>query len=141
MDYKRGSERVSLWHDDVRPAPKGWLWVRTNVQAQAALTNLDVWRISLDHDLGYHDVEIPDDPDELMEVLMLKGQSEETGLDLVEWMIAEGHVPSVITIHSWNPAGAKAMADRLLDSGLPISVAVVPFSASLLDHLAQEAAA
>jgi hypothetical protein len=68
---------------------------------------------SLDHDLGYHDVEIPEDPDELLKVLVLRGEAEETGYDLVCWMLENNLVPKKVTIHSWNPDGAKHMAARL----------------------------
>ena len=81
---------------------------------------------SLDHDLGYHDVDLPEDPDELAEVLILRGQSEETGADLVEWMVKYGFVPPLVTIHSWNPPGAKRMATILSDAGYGANV--VPFT-------------
>lgn len=102
-----------LWHDDIRPAPDGWLWARTNEQAQEILRKGDIVECSLDHDLGYHDVELPEDPNELAEVLVLKGQSEETGYDLVCWMLENDLVPQKVTIHSWNPEGAAHMAARL----------------------------
>jgi len=116
---------VKLWLDDVRPAPEGWAWARTNEQAKQILALGNVVECSLDHDLGYHDVELPDDPDELAEVLILKGQSEETGLDLVHWMVENEFVPARVTIHSWNPDGAKYMAARLNRFGY--SCTVSPF--------------
>lgn len=116
-----------LWHDDVRPAPEGWLWARTNQQARYHLLMAPrddpIEEISLDHDLGHHDVVLPDDPDELAEVLLLRGRSEDTGLDLVRWMIDFELVPKVVTIHSWNPPGAKAMASALRQAGYPCRVA------------------
>ena len=107
-----------LWHDDVRPPPAGWLWARTNDQAKYFLMLAEregspIVECSLDHDLGYHDVVLPEDPDELAEVLILRGQSEETGYDLVCWMIEHNLVPKKVTIHSWNPEGARHMAARL----------------------------
>lgn len=104
---------MRLWHDDVRPPPAGWVWARTNDAAKEILLSENVTQISLDHDLGYHDITLPDDPDELAEVLILRGQSEETGYDLVNWMIERKLVPESVTIHSWNPDGARAMAARL----------------------------
>lgn len=118
---------MKLWHDDIRPAPKGWAWARTNEEAKRLLETGNFQLASLDHDLGYHDVEIPEDPDELAEVLLLRGQSEETGLDLVRWMVETKNVPPVIRIHSWNPVGAQAMARVLIDSGLPHSITVEAF--------------
>lgn len=104
---------VRLWHDDVRPAPPGWLWARTNDQAKAVFKEQDVVECSLDHDLGLHEVEIPEDPESLLDIITLQGRGGETGYDLVNWMVVEDIFPSVITIHSWNPEGAMAMAKRL----------------------------
>lgn len=114
---------MKIWHDDVRPAPESWLWARTNEEAVRLLCDHHpVEEISLDHDLGFHDVVLPEDPDELAEVLILRGRSEETGLDLVRWMIDNDLVPPIVTIHSWNPAGAKAMAAALRSAGHPCEV-------------------
>lgn len=104
---------MKLWLDDIRPSPKGWVWARTNEQAKEYLLTGEVTECSLDHDLGYHDVDLPEDPDEAMEILILRGVSEETGLQLVEWMLEQNLVPSKIRIHSWNPSGTKNMAARL----------------------------
>jgi hypothetical protein len=109
---------MKLWHDDVRPPPEGWVWARRNQEAQEMLLANEIVECSLDHDLGYHDVVLPDDPDELAEVLLLlRGRSDETGLQLVEWMIEKKLVPPKVTIHSWNPEGARQMAARLNDHG------------------------
>lgn len=47
---------VSLWLDDMdheqQPIPFGWVHVRTVEEAQTALLNGDVQKMSLDHDLG-----------------------------------------------------------------------------------------
>lgn len=93
------------------------MWARKNEDAKYILQNWFITEISLDHDLGYHDVELPEDPDELAEVLILKGASEETGLDLVRWMIEEELVPPIVSIHSWNPPGARAMLQALQAAG------------------------
>lgn len=108
---------MKIWHDDVRPAPDGWSWARTNDCAQELLESGQCEEISLDHDLGYHDIVIPDDPDEAIAVLQLRGVSEITGLQLVDWMIENDLVPPKVTIHSWNPDGANAMARRLNECG------------------------
>jgi len=103
---------MKLWHDDIRPAPEGWVWARTNKEAMAHLETGDVEEISLDHDLGLHDLteeQIEADP----ELLFGRGQAEETGYHLVEWMIEHDCVPEHVTIHSWNPSGADMMANRL----------------------------
>jgi len=115
---------IRLWHDDVRPAPEGWVWAKTNEEAQEFLASAIVDEISLDHDLGA----IPTGEMDPTEVMYLRGTGEETGLHLVEWMIANGKVPPIVRIHSWNPQGAKRMADALADAGYAAIVApfVIP---------------
>lgn len=109
---------MKLWHDDIRPAPEGWVWARTNEEAQEYLLTGEVTEISMDHDLGYHDVVLPDNPDELAEVMFLKGQSEQNGEELAVWMCQEEIFPSKITIHSWNPDGARRMAQWFMSAGV-----------------------
>ncbi len=61
MMRNRMNEPIKLWHDDVRPAPEGWTWARTNEKAMEILkagnviaASLEyVIAASLDHDLGY----------------------------------------------------------------------------------------
>lgn len=102
-----------VWHDDIRKPPSHeWLWARTNDEAAQLLRNLDVAEISLDHDLGMDGVD-PDLPD----AIYLKGNSAQTGLDLVDWMVQTGNVPDKVTIHSWNPAGAQRMLRTLQSKG------------------------
>lgn len=102
---------IKLWHDDIRPAPEGWVWARTNDAAMDILVTGQVVEISMDHDMGLDNFavqQIDDNP----ELLFGMGQAEQTGLDLVNWMVDKGFVPAKITIHSWNPQGAKYMAAR-----------------------------
>lgn len=115
---------IRLWHDDIRPAPEGWVWARTNQAAQEILKTNNVIEISMDHDLGldhFSEEEIDTNP----ELLFGMGQSEQTGYHLVVWMIDNCFVPPRITIHSWNPAGAKEMAARFNRFGY--NVAVSPY--------------
>lgn len=109
---------MRVWHDDVREAPEGWIRVKTNNQAIAVLENgWPIDEISLDFDLGLHDIELPEDPDELIAVVEELGPPAENGADLVRWMLENKYVPPKITIHSWNPDGAKKMARMLTDAG------------------------
>ena len=122
---------MKLWHDDVREPPEGWTWARTNEAARDYLAYGIVTECSLDHDMGLHDVIIPDpnvDPDGFMDAVYRKGDSEDTGYDLVNWMIENECVPEKVTIHSWNPEGAQAMAARLNYFGYDCYIApyVVP---------------
>lgn len=66
----------------------------------------DVTECSLDHDLGFH-------------------EGADNGQELVEWMVKHDLVPETVTIHSWNPDGARYMAAMLNDYGR--SVTVRPF--------------
>jgi hypothetical protein len=113
---------MKLWHDDVRPAPEGWVWARTNEEAKRHLKTGEVVEISMDHDLGLHSLRSEQEitemsPDEFMDYLMLKGQSEENGLGLAQWMAFEGIIPEKITVHSWNPTGAQEMVRVLNEAG------------------------
>jgi hypothetical protein len=100
-----------LWVDDARAAPASWSRARNVVQAQAWLSAVEIDEVSLDHDFG--------------------PVKEGTGLDLVRWMIERRLVPSKVTIHSVNSAGAKAMADALNDAGFDCEVQ--PFSFQRLE--------
>ncbi len=110
---ERGTQCVKLWHDDIRRPPSSeWTWARTNDEAKRVLLEGSVVEISLDHDLGCHEM----DPDAPM-AMMLRGAAPETGYDLAVWMCEVGIVPECITIHSWNPVGARRMAAVLMDAG------------------------
>jgi hypothetical protein len=122
---------TKLWHDDIRPAPAGWEWARTNSAAREILSSKQVVEISLDHDLGLHEFteeQIEENP----ELLFGRGAAEETGYDLVNWMIENDLVPPVITIHSWNPDGARNMAARLNHFGYDCTIAPYSVGAVLL---------
>ena len=111
---------VRLWHDDIRPAPAGWVWARTNAAAMEILDTQVVDAISMDHDLGLDYIDPTEDP----ETIYFAGRSQNgTGEDLVIWMIENGWVPEEVTIHSWNPAGARRMANRFRDAGYEVTVA------------------
>lgn len=43
---------MKLWIDDIRPAPEGWVWAKTAVNAIAIISAGQVEEISFDHDLG-----------------------------------------------------------------------------------------
>lgn len=104
---------IRLFHDDVRPAPEGWILAKTNDEAIDILITGEVIECSLDHDLG----DIPTGETDPQEVMFLKGTAEETGVHLVEWMIKNDCVPDRIQIHSWNPQGAQRMANLLKEAG------------------------
>lgn len=111
---------MRVWHDDIRPAPASWEWARTNDRALELLRAGGVEEISLDHDLGLDHLDSTADP----ESIYFAGPSNSgTGYDLVLTMCREELVPDVVTIHSWNPAGAERMAACLAEYGHACSVA------------------
>lgn len=117
---------MKLWHDDIRPAPEGWVWARTNLAAMEHLRTGAVEEISMDHDLGMHDYtedEINLNPD----LILYAGKSMETGLDLAKWMATAKIVPPKIRVHSWNPSGAMQMALVLHDANPDAEIEVRPF--------------
>lgn len=116
---------MKLWHDNIRrPPDDSWTWARTNAEALLVLQSHSVEEASLNHDLGLHDFD-PDQPDADLRVAP-DAHLQPDGYALVREMIAKDLVPPSITIHSWNPVGARRMANALIDAGCS-SVAVIPF--------------
>lgn len=126
---------MKLWHDDVRPAPEGWVRARTNSEAKQFLRQrtepdgrMTVTVASLDHDLGADDAErFERDSPEWWDAMRRAGRGAETGFDLVEWMVENDSVPPLVLIHSWNPAGAERMAARLRRFSPDTEVHCLPF--------------
>ena len=108
---------VKLWHDDVRPAPKGWVWARTNQEAMDVLVCGNVSHISLDHDMGNHDLPAGTYDGGPNSGSGMPQKGEENGYHLVEWMIENGHLPAWIRVHAWNPSGGARMASALNGAG------------------------
>ena len=93
---------MKVWLDDMRPAPTGWVHVRTPEEVIELLRGGGVEELSLDHDLGL-DV----------------GARERTGYDVLVWLereIALGRwafpLPA-IGVHSANPVGRKRMEQAI----------------------------
>lgn len=90
---------LSVWLDDVRPAPEGWTWVRWPDEAIELLKTGVVVELSLDHDLS-------DD-------------TRGTGYDVATWIEEQvalhGFVPPKIAIHSANVVGRERM-QRAIES-------------------------
>ena len=109
---------MKIWHDDIRvPPDPSWWWARTNDQAKWLLEGCSghtiIEAISLDHDLGLDQL----DPSKHERAYALKGNGEETGDDLVAWMVEKALVPDKVVIHSWNPSGAARMLRRMRAAG------------------------
>lgn len=83
-------ENVRLWVDDVRPAPEGWLWVKSVNDALRVLQVSTVLEASLDHDLGDYAVDGGD------------------GYRIVDWMAENNVWPTEgVHVHSANPVGRQ----------------------------------
>jgi hypothetical protein len=94
---------VKVWLDDTRPAPEGWVHVRTPEEAIELLRAGGVEGLSLDHDLGL-DVEA----------------RERTGYDVLLWLEAEvaagrTRPPAVMRVHSGN-VGAVTRMEQAVES-------------------------
>ena len=104
---------MKLWLDDIRPAPEGWLLVKTVSQAQDAIQKAlrspeGFEEASLDHDLGTCDECVAASTIVLVQTINCAHNG--TGYDLVTWMAQYGLWPKVKPlVHSWNPSGKKAM--------------------------------
>lgn len=82
-----------IWLDDVRPAPEGWVWMKTPWGAITELKKGDVTVISLDNDLQLTDAE---------------------GYDVVKWIEEQvhtlpGYAPPAIHVHTMNPVARRKM--------------------------------
>lgn len=81
---------MKLWLDDIREAPKGWVWAKTITEAQEYLKTGTVTHASLDNDLG--DTAIPE------------------GRKLVLWMAENDIWPSEsCVVHSMNVVARQYM--------------------------------
>jgi hypothetical protein len=106
---------MKMWLDDVRPAPEGWVHVKTVAQAQALMRTGMVVEASLDHDLGacpkciengdhIGDMTTPET------TFMNWCKHWTTGYDLVVWMADTGLWPKQKPkVHSANPVGRLRM--------------------------------
>lgn len=110
-DEKSETERdLRVWLDDMRPAPQGWLWVKTCNALVDVLKNRieSVAEVSLDHDLAdeHYTMEAGSgysggDP--------YAGAREKTGYDACVWMAENNVWPPLIRIHSASSVGRQRM--------------------------------
>lgn len=97
---------MKLWIDDVRPAPKGYLWVRS---VDDAIKAISIYSDKLDFDMN------PTDEIELIDVDHDAGDYAKYGGDyirLLDWLEETGR-SYPIRIHSMNPVG-RANMERII---------------------------
>lgn len=109
------TELFDLWLDDIRPAPAGWMHVKTVQQAKEALLTGRVRHASLDHDLGACETCLAGrSPEQWLDEShfhsMPNCEHYQTGYTLVCWMEEMDIWPiKRPTVHSANPVGRQKM--------------------------------
>lgn len=111
---------MKLWLDDIRPAPEGWVWVKTAYAAKAHLARFTVEVASLDHDLGICqecESALLQPDSEICMATMLYCEHNGSGADVAKWLAENpDRCPtSYIIIHSFNIVGAVTMQKILVD--------------------------
>ena len=86
---------LNIWLDDIRPAPSGYVWVKSVNQAKrviiaAEILGEEIFELNLDHDLGDYAGDGGD------------------GIKLVLWL-AETKRYYFIKLHTMNPVGRENM--------------------------------
>jgi hypothetical protein len=89
----QNKKTIKVWLDDIRKAPKEWIWIKTAQEAIDMLEQENVDVISLDYDLG---------------------KNMENGNYVFNWIKQETfmnplYIPPEIIIHSKNNAGIEKM--------------------------------
>lgn len=90
---------MKVWLDDVRPAPEGYVWVKTGLDCIDLLINHwdEIRQVSLDHDLG-------DDT--------VTGTTVATFIEM-RVIAFQDALSFTVAIHSANPVGRKNMEAAL----------------------------
>jgi hypothetical protein len=99
-----------LFLDDIRKAPdSSWHVVRSYQEfVDWILSNGCPEVVSFDHDLA--DAHYPTTEAQLSEDIDYDRYAERTGFHAAQWLIASGHTPKLIIVHSYNPVGARNIA-------------------------------
>lgn len=123
--------KIDLWLDDVRPAPDGWVWVKTVDEAKPYFERREVRRASLDHDLGACAECMGGMSTE--EWLVKSGMTAMphcdhfgTGYTLVCWLEETRLWPEAVNVHSANPVGRERMRQVILGAIWRGEIPVLP---------------
>ncbi|UJF35963.1 cyclic-phosphate processing receiver domain-containing protein [Paenibacillus hexagrammi] len=96
---------IHVYLDDWRSSPLGFALAKNASECILMLEECEVDILSLDHDLGY--------------------RVQETGMDVVHWIIRTGRFPRRIYIHTSSPSAGSNMY-QMLYSSKPEHVEVHP---------------
>lgn len=89
---------VRIWIDDLRPAPKGYIWCKTYNQAIATINDFshsEIELICFDHDIS----------------------CEKTGYDIAKYIVENNIKLKFFSIHSQNIVGVKNIRHLLTHYG------------------------
>ena len=95
---------MKLWIDDVRPAPQGYRWIKTSLDAINAIRNYLIMYEASGHK-DYYKIEIIDLDHDAGEFVKMGGDY----IFILEWMEHFGIDNIPIHIHSMNPDNANAV--------------------------------
>ncbi|NEW06480.1 cell division protein FtsJ [Paenibacillus sp. SYP-B3998] len=85
---------IHLYLDDLRPCPHGFTLAQTVEECTLMLQDCEVNILSLDHDLGWG--------------------TQQTGMDVVIWMIEHEIYPRTVYLHTSSSSACSLMYEMLL---------------------------
>jgi hypothetical protein len=132
-DILKAPGKISMWLDDMRPAPDGWVLVTTAWEAIALIKAGKVARASLDHDLGLCTpcARREEAFKDLTGYRVARNCTCMTGYKLCLWMAENEKWPDEKPIvHSANPVGAFAMR-QIIDRYFPAEPALPDLATAL----------
>lgn len=96
---------IHVYLDDLRPCPQGFTLARNVQECLLLLEECDIDILSLDHDMGWN--------------------TEQTGMDIVIWLVQKRKFPREIYIHTSSQAACTAMY-QMLYSAKPDGMNIYP---------------
>ncbi len=95
---------MKLWIDDVRPAPKGYIWCKSVNEAKTVLKNIDWNNTAMYDGTNYKEIDLIDIDHDAGDFAYDGGDY----IKLLDWLEEAGrNYP--IRIHSMNPVGVANM--------------------------------